>query len=143
MSPILLYNAEIWGGGVFLKRTKLTSFETFSTNLFDDTSKHEILQVKMAKIASTVHKKSCTLAVREELGLFPLNISIYTRMISYLCRVLDMPQNGNDLIQASLKECIELVNNKQKCWLTSVIFLLRLSGDDTNFMQLDHRFHLI
>ena len=65
------------GGGGFLKRTKLTSFETFSINLFDDTSKHEILQVKMAKIALTVHKKSCNLAVRGELGLFPLNISIY------------------------------------------------------------------
>ena len=28
VSSILLFNAEIWGGG-FLKRTKLTSFETF------------------------------------------------------------------------------------------------------------------
>ena len=76
------------GGGGFLKRTKLTSFETFSINLFDDTSKHEILQVKMAKIASTVHKKSCNLVVQGELGLFPLNISIYTRIISYLYHVL-------------------------------------------------------
>ena len=50
-----------------------------------------------------------------------------------------MAKNGNDLIQASLKECIELVNNKQKCWLTSVIYLLRLSGDDSNFMQLDSK----
>ena len=70
--------------GGFLKRSKLTSFETFSINLFDDTCKHEILQVKMAKIALIVQKKSCNLAVRGELGLFPLNISIYTRMISYL-----------------------------------------------------------
>ena len=50
------------GGGGFLKRSKLTSFGTFSINLFDDTSKHEILQVKMAKIALTVQKKSCNLA---------------------------------------------------------------------------------
>ena len=79
------------------------------------------------------------MAVRGELGLFPLNISIYTRMISYLYHVLEMAKNGNDLIQASLKECIELVNNKQTCWLTSVIYLLRLSGDDTNFMQVDSK----
>ena len=59
------------GGGGVLKQTKLTSFETFSTNLFDDRSKHEVLQVKMAKIALTVHKKSCNLAVWGELGLFP------------------------------------------------------------------------
>ena len=58
--PVLLCNAEIWGGGGFLKQIKLTSFETFSTNLFDDTSKHEILQVKMAKIALTVHKHRVT-----------------------------------------------------------------------------------
>ena len=102
------------GGGRrgFLKRTKSGSFETSSINLFDDTSKREMLQVKMAKIALTVHKKSCNLAVWGELGLFPLNISIYTRMISYLYHVLEMAKNGNGLIQASLKECIELVNNK-------------------------------
>ena len=50
-----------------------------------------------------------------------------------------MAKNGNDLIQASPKECIELVNNKQKCWLTSVIYFLRVSCDDTNFMQLDSK----
>ena len=60
-------------------------------------------------------------------------------MISYLYHVLEMAKNGNDLIQSSLKECIELVNNKQTCWLTSVIYLLRLSGDDTNFMQADSK----
>ena len=60
-------------------------------------------------------------------------------MISYLYHVLEMAKNGNDLIQASLKECIELINNQQKCWLTSAIYLLRLSGDDTNFMQLDSK----
>ena len=130
VSPILLFNAEIWGGGgCFLKRTKLTNFETFSTNLFDDTSKHEILQVKTAKIALTAHKESCNLAVRGELqGRFPLSISICTRMISYLYHVLEMAKNGHDLIQASLKEYIE-----QKCWLTCVIHLLRFSGDDTSF----------
>ena len=36
------------------------TFETFSINLFDDTSKHEILQVKMAKIALTVQKNHVT-----------------------------------------------------------------------------------
>ena len=46
--------------GGFLKRSKLTSFETFSINLFDDTSKHEILQVKMAKIALMVKKNHVT-----------------------------------------------------------------------------------
>ena len=60
-------------------------------------------------------------------------------MISYVYHVLEIAKNGNDLIQASPKECIELVNNKQTCWLTSVIYLLRLSGDDTNFMQLDSK----
>ena len=54
------YAMRKYGGGGVLKRTKLTSFETFSINLFDDTSKHEILQVKMAKIALTVHKNRVT-----------------------------------------------------------------------------------
>ena len=51
--------------------------------MFYNKNKHELLQLKMAKIALGVHKKSNNMAVRGELGLYPLNIDIYIRMIKY------------------------------------------------------------
>ena len=50
VSPILLYNSEIWGA--FLKKKQLKSFESFVDKMFGgDSSKHESLQMKMGKIA--------------------------------------------------------------------------------------------
>ena len=61
VSKLFVINIVIPCGnmGGLLKQTKLTSSKYFSNNLFDDKSKLEILQIKMAKIALTVHKKSC------------------------------------------------------------------------------------
>ena len=81
VSPILLYNSEIWGA--FLKKKQLKSFESFVDNMFDDSSKHECLQMKMGKIALGVHKKSPNMAVRGELGMFPLTNDMYARIVNY------------------------------------------------------------
>ena len=40
------------------EKKQLKSFESFVDNMFDDSSKHESLQMKMGKIALGVHKKS-------------------------------------------------------------------------------------
>ena len=82
VTPILLYNSEIWG--VLETKIQQKSFESFIDNMFDDSSKHESLQMKMGKIALGVHKKSPSMAVRGELGMFPLTIDIYSRIVNYL-----------------------------------------------------------
>ena len=51
--------------------------------MFDDSIKHESLQMKMGKIALGVHKKSPNMAVRGEPGMFPLVIDIYARIVNY------------------------------------------------------------
>ena len=106
VSPILLYNSEIWGA--FLKKKRLKSFESFVDNMFDDSSKHESLQMKMGKIVLGVHKKSPNMAVTVHL--------------------LELAGEGNTVIQSGVAECITLVNNNQTCWLTSVLYLLKIIG---------------
>ena len=83
VAPILLYNCEIWGA--FMINKTLQRVDSFVEKMFDNKNKHELLQLKMAKIALGVHKKSNNMAVRgdSELGLYPLNIDIYIRMIKY------------------------------------------------------------
>ena len=72
LCPILLYNSEIWGA--FLKPKQLRNLESFKDNLFSDNLKHESLQLKMAKISLGVHKKASNMAVRGEIGMYPLYI---------------------------------------------------------------------
>ena len=124
VSPILLYNSEIWGA---LKK-QLKSFESFVDSLFDDNSKHESLQMKMGKIASGVHKKSPNVAVRGEHGMFNLTNDIYVRIVNCFFHLLELAGESNTVIQSGVAECITLVNNNQTCWLTSVLYLFKIIG---------------
>ena len=78
---ILLYNSEIWGA--FLKPKQLRNLESFKDNLFSDNLKHESIQLKMVKISLGVHKKASNMAVRGDIGMYPLNIEIYVRIVKY------------------------------------------------------------
>ena len=51
--------------------------------MFDDSSEHESLQMKMGKIVLGIHKKSPNMEARGELGMFPLTIDIYARIVNY------------------------------------------------------------
>ena len=72
---VLLYNSEIWKA--FLRPKQLRLLRTFSNSIYDDNQIHESLQLKMAKIALNVHKRTNNLAVRGEIGMYPLSIEIY------------------------------------------------------------------
>ena len=113
-------------GCFFTKQLK--SFESFVDNMFDDSSKHESLQMKTGKIALGVRKKSPNMAARGELGMFPLTIDIYARIVNYFFHLLELAGEGNEVIQSGLAECITLVNNNQKCWLTSVLYFFKIIG---------------
>ena len=90
--PILLYNSEIWGA--FLTPKQLRNLESFENNLFSDTLKHESLQLKMAKISLGVHKKASDMAVRSDIGMYPLNIEIYVRIVKYCFHLLELAKQG-------------------------------------------------
>ena len=96
--------------------------------MFDDSIKHESLQMKMGKIALGVHKKSPNMTVRGELGMFPLTIGIYARIVNCFFHLLELAGEGNTVIQSGVAECITLVNNNQTWWLTSVLYLFKIIG---------------
>ena len=137
MCPILLYNSEIWG--VFLKLKQLRNLESFKDNLFSDNLKHESLQLKMTKISLDVHKKASNMAVRGDIGMYPLNIEIYVRIVKYCFHLLELAEQGNELINLGLRECITLVSGDKKCWLTPVLYIFRIIGIDPDLTSL----HLI
>ena len=107
--PVLLYNSEIWGA--FLRPKQLRSLRTFSNSLFDDNQNHESLQLKMAKIALNIHKRANNLAVRGEIGMYPLSIEIHKNMIKYFYHLIELAEKGNQIISCGVNECLSLVNN--------------------------------
>ena len=121
VAPILLYNCEIWDA--FVNNKKLQRVDSFVEKLFRDKNKHELLQLRMAL---GVHKKSDNMAVKGEIGLYPLNIDIYIRMIKYFFNLKYLDRKGNKVIEDGITECINLVRNGYKCWLTAVLFISKV-----------------
>ena len=78
--------------------------------------------MEMGKITLGVHKKSPNLAVRGELGMCPLTIEIYARIVNYFFHLLELAGESNTIVPSGIAECITLVNNKQTCWLTSYTY---------------------
>ena len=110
--PILTHNSEIWGS--FMKPNQLRNFDTFIKNLFDNKMAHEILQLNCGKIIIGVHKKAANMAVRGELGSLPINIEVYLKMMKYYLPTVDLINNGNVLIEATLEECFRLLAKRIK-----------------------------
>ena len=119
-----------------MNNKKLQRVDLFVEKMFDNKNKHELLQLKMAKIALGVHKKSNNMAVRGELGLYPLNIDIYIRMIKYFLHLKDLVVKGNKVIEDGITESINLVRNHHECWLAAVLFIFKTVGIDFDLNQL-------
>ena len=93
----------------------------------------------MAKIALNVHNRANNLAVRAEIGMYPLSIEIYKHMIKYFLHLIELAEKGNEIISCGVNECLTSVNNGEKCWLTSVLYIFNLVGINPDMEQL----HLI
>ena len=78
---ILIYNCEVWGA--FLKSKSNTSFEKFQANLFNDKLHHGFLHNHLCKHLLGVYSKVSNFAVRDELGHYPINVCLYTRLLNF------------------------------------------------------------
>ena len=76
ISPILLYNSEIWGA--------------YEKNDFDkwDNSATEKIHTRFCKLYLGVNRKATNIACRGELGKFPLFITIQKNIINYIKHIL-------------------------------------------------------
>ena len=62
-----------------------------------------------------VHKKASNMAVRGDMGMFPLSIEIYVRSFKCCFHLLELGKQRNELIELGLRECITLVSSGKKC----------------------------
>ena len=77
VSPILLYNYEIWG--CFLKSVG-NNYDKFVSSIFDERVTPDNMHNKVCKMALGVDSKASNHAVKGEHGRFPLHLIIYTRI---------------------------------------------------------------
>ena len=88
VKPILIYNSEV--RGAFLKPNKMRDLVQFSTYMFDESHFHEILQSKLCRYIIDVHKTSSSLAVKGELGVYPISINIYINIMKFFYHLGDL-----------------------------------------------------
>ena len=131
VKPILLHNFEVWGS--FLKSKSNTSFEKYQAILFDDKFHHELLYNRLCKHLLGVHSKASSFAVKGELGCYPINICLYTRLLKFLFHLLEISE-GNPLIENSIKACNILLEAGKTSWLSTISHLLQLI--DLNLNQI-------
>ena len=98
VSPMLLYNCEIWD--CFLKSVG-NNYEKFVSRIFDERITPENMQNKICKMALGVHSKASNHAVKGELGRFPLHLIIYTRIFKYFLRLFTL--QNNQILKSTLE----------------------------------------
>ena len=72
-----------------------------------------------------MHSKASSFAVKGELGSYPINICLYTRLLNFSFHLLEISE-GNPLIENSLKECNILLEARKPLWLSAISHLLQL-----------------
>ena len=82
VSPILLYNSEVWGAYV---NNDFTKWDKTST---------EKAHLKFCKLYLGVNRKASNIASRGELGKFPLLIAIFKRLFSYINHISQLPDSS-------------------------------------------------
>ena len=66
-------------------------------------------------------------------------ITYQLRIVKYCFHLLELAEQGNELIKLGLRECVTLVSGDKKCWLTPVLYIFRIIGIDSDLTWL----HLI
>ena len=79
-------------GVVFLKSVG-NNDDKFVSRIFDERIIPENMHNKVCKMALGVHSKASNHAVKAELGPFPLNLIIYTRIFNSFLRLLTLQNN--------------------------------------------------
>ena len=67
------------------------------------------------KFALNVHTRANNLAVRGEIGMYPLSIEIYKNIIKYFFHLIELAEKGNQIISCGMNGCSTLVNKGWKC----------------------------
>ena len=138
MSPILLYNCEIWD--CFFKISQEYNYDKFVSRIFDERITPENTHNKVCKMALGAHSKASNYAVKGELRHFSLHLIIYITVFKYFLRLLTL--QNKQILNSALEINIHLNNNVGKhSWFTTVRHLLyftKLNDYTPNLPHLDY-----
>jgi exonuclease III len=113
VKPILLYGSEIWGTfNTQLQRIKNSKEFKIETGL--EKVKAEVLNMRACRYVLGVHKKTSEIAVRGELGRYPLYVDIVCNMLKYFHRVQN--DKASELLKEALACNIQMYNENKECW---------------------------
>ena len=85
-------------------------------------------------MALGVHSKASNLAVKGELGRFPLHIIIYKRIFKYFMRLISF--SNNTILSSALEANIHMDNMGKHSWFTTVKHLLQFTKFDETTLDL-------
>ena len=85
-------------------------------------------------MALGVHSKASNLAVKGELGRFPLHIIIYKRIFKYFMRLISF--SNNTILSSALEANIHMDNMGKHSWFTTVKHLLQFTKLDETTLDL-------
>jgi hypothetical protein len=140
IQPILLYGSEVWG-------PYIGGFKKDSNNLpricGDDQWAIETVHIKYLKTILGVHKRSCNIAVRAELGAYPMCITVFSNVMTYYSRLEAAHQHSllnqclimhsrMDSMQDNKQNIIHFVNSIGQAITVSRIQILNVNKKDTS-----------
>ena len=111
VSPILLYNSEVWG-----------AYTNCDFNKWDNTSTEKV-HLKFCKLYLGVNRRASNLASRAELGKFPLLIPIYKRIINYITHIIELPDTS--IVKQAFSLSKELFKNGKPSFYSNVTKILK------------------
>ena len=117
IKPILLYGCQIWGSFLF----KSEMFSGIETDIFDKLS-FETVHLKVLKILLGVHKNTTNIAVRGELGRYPLFIDVCKHMVKYWLKLTESTENT--LLYDAYKLNMSFVLQDKDCWIKPIKSIL-------------------
>ena len=111
VSPILLYNSEVWGAYIKNDQKKWDNSTTEKTHL------------RFCKLYLGVGKKASNMASRAELGKFPLQITIYKRLFKYITHINSLPETA--IAKQAFLISKDLYLNNKTCFYKNAMDILK------------------
>ena len=125
VSPILLYNSEVWGA--------------YIKNDFNgwDNSPTEKTHLKFCKIYLGVGRKATNIACRGELGKFPLIVDIYKRLFKYrpITHLNSLPEET--IAKQAFIISKDLYSKRVASFYTNVMDILKSYNCNTELVNLE------
>jgi hypothetical protein len=111
ISPILLYNSEVWGAYANNDFTKWDKTEIEKTHL------------KVCKLYLRVNRKASNIASRGELGRLPLLIPIFKRTLNYINNIYQLPDSS--IVKQAFYISKELYINEKDSFYSNIVHILK------------------